>query len=411
MASTLRLSVLVSLMCLAAAANAADQSIVTEYGYDAEGHITSTTKTLLTAPPVVQQVLPTFVRKGGNREVTLVGSNLTGASVTANAEDMGVVSIKSGASPVVTLSVPESVANGIHTLTITTALGSASASIEVRMPLPTLHATPLPLEIATGSSVTLKLSLSAAADVATSLTTAVEPANMLTLSHSPLSVAVGQSAFPEITVTGATAGQGVLRFSSTELADLALNVQVVPATGSQLPDSATGESYLAQAPPLGVMNGEPAAPTIRELAAVASLELTVMNGPTPGHILPERQTATIAGVELGVMNGATPGHLLPEGQTATIAGTVLGVVNGPTPGHLLPEGQTATIASVSLGVVNGPTPGHLLPESQTATIAGVELGVVNGPTPGHLLPERQTATIAGAELGVANGPTPDYLSR
>ena len=334
MVSILRLIALFPLLCFASALVAADGGIVTEYGYDDEGNVTSSARTLLTAPPVVEQVRPAFVRRGGDRELTLVGSNLVGASVTVDAEGMEVVSVKSGASPVVTMSVPESVANGIHSLTVSTALGSASASFEVRSPLPGLRASPLPVEVAVGGSTLLKLSLSAAADTATSLSVAVEPTGMLSLSHSPLSVSVGQSVFPEVTVTGVAAGQGVLRFSSDEFPDLALNVQVVSATGSQLPDSATGESYLAQAPPLGVMNGEPTAPTARELAAVASLELTVMNGPTPGHLMPESQTATIASMELGVVNGPTPGHLLPERQAATIVGAEIGVANGPTPDYL-----------------------------------------------------------------------------
>ena len=146
MVSVFRLSAFVYFVCLAAAANTADQGVVTEYGYDAEGNITSTTRTLLTAPPVVERVRPSFVRKGGNCEITLIGSNLRSASVTVAAESMGVISVKSGDSPVVVLSVPDSVADGIYSLSVSTALGSTSASFEVRSPLPALNVLPLPLE-------------------------------------------------------------------------------------------------------------------------------------------------------------------------------------------------------------------------------------------------------------------------
>ena len=308
MTSAFRLSAFLSLICLAASVPAADQSIVTEYGYDAEGHITSTTKTLLTAPPVVQQVRPTFVRKGGERELTIIGSNLYGASVTVDVAGVHVVSASPSNSPVVVLSVPESVANGIHSLTVTTALGSASASLEVRSPLPSLHASPLPLEVAAGSSIKFKLSLSSAADTVTMLSVAVEPAGGVTLSHDPLSVAVGQSVFPEVTVTGVTAGQSTLRFSSDEFSGFALSVQV---TDSQLPDSAEGESYQVQAPLLGVMNGEePVVATAPgEFAVVVGLELTVLNGPAPGHLSSGQQTATLPSAEVGVVNGPTPEYL------------------------------------------------------------------------------------------------------
>ena len=309
MASILRLLAPLTCLCFASALSAADGGIVTEYGYDDEGNVTSSSRAVLTAPPVVGQVRPAFVRKGGERELTLVGSNLRGASVTVDVEGVEVISVKPGDSPVAVLSVPESVVNGIHSLTVSTALGSTTASFEVRSPLPGLRASPVPLEVAAGSSIKLKLSLSAAVDTATSLSVAVEPAGGVTLSHDPLSVSVGQRVFPEVTVTGVTTGQRVLRFSSDELPDLALSVQVVPATGSQLPDSAGGESYLVQAPLLGVMNGKPEVPATRELAAIASVELRVMNGPVTGHLGPDVEPTTLLGSEVGVANGPTPEHL------------------------------------------------------------------------------------------------------
>ena len=131
---------------------AADNSVVTEYGYDAEGHITSETRNTLTAPPTVERVQPSFVRKGAQRELTLIGQNLRGVTVTTDAVGVSIVSVISGDSPKVVLFLPESVATGIHSISISTPLGSTTANFEVRSPLPALLAHPLPLEVAVGGS-------------------------------------------------------------------------------------------------------------------------------------------------------------------------------------------------------------------------------------------------------------------
>ena len=289
---------------------AADQSVVTEYGYDAEGHITSETRNILTAPPTVERVQPSFVRKGAQRELTLTGQNLRGATITTDAADIGIVSVIYGATTRVVLSLPETVVNGIHALNINTALGSTTASFEVRSPLPDLLARPLPLDVVVGGGTQLMLSLTAATDIDVTVSMVAETEGVISLSSSTLSLSSGQVVFPAITITGLAIGHTVLRVSTDDLADLELSVQVLSATGSKLPANARGENYTAKSSRLGVMNGQPAVPAARESAVVVTPETELMNGPVPGHLLPEKRAAFILGLQVGVSNGTTPEHLM-----------------------------------------------------------------------------------------------------
>ena len=338
---------------------AADQSVVTEYGYDDEGHITSETRNTLTAPPTVERVQPSFVRKDAQRELTITGQNLRGATITTDATGIGIVSVIPGDSPRVVLSLPGTVTNGIHSLNISTPLGSTTANFEVREPLPALLAQPLPLEVVVGGSTQLRLSLGSVADKQVSLSVAVEPEGSISLEHDPLSLSPGGTVFPTVTITGVTAGQTTLRFSAEEFPDLVLNVQVVPATGLQLPTNAQGESYLADSAQLGVMNGQPAVPAAKEFAAVASFKIVLMNGSAPGHLLDEIEPVSLESTEVKVVNGPAPGHLLDEVVQVSLAGTEVKVMNGSAPGHLLPGRQAVWVPGSEVGVSNGTTPEYL----------------------------------------------------
>ena len=295
--------------CVAQFALAADSSIVTEYGYDAEGHVTSETRNTLTAPPTVERVQPSFVRKGGQRELTLTGQNLRGATITTTVAGIDIISVISGDSLRVVLFLSESIAVGIHSFNVSTPLGSTTANFEIKDLLPALLVHPLPLEVTVGGSTQLRLSLSSVADKQINLSVAVEPEGGISLEHEPLSLSPGGAVFPPVTITGVTAGQATLRFSEEEFSDLVLNVQVVPATASQLPANAQGESYHARSGYLGVMNGSPSLAVLRETAVTVSLEVGVMNGAVPGYLLPDTETIALPGSEVGVNNGPTPEHL------------------------------------------------------------------------------------------------------
>ena len=98
---------------------AVDNSIVTEYGYDAEGHIISETRNILTAPPVVKQARSSFLCKGWQREWTIMGSNLHGTAVSTDAAGMDIV-----------LSIPDTTAStGIYVFYSNTASGTTVARV------------------------------------------------------------------------------------------------------------------------------------------------------------------------------------------------------------------------------------------------------------------------------------------
>ena len=247
---------------------------VIQYTYDDAGNIVGIDRDTLQAPPTITAVAPTTLRIGPRAQVTLSGANLANARITTDDPHLIVGATRSTNDQVVfDLTANAGAAEGVHTLTATTALGSATALITVEPRLPELLIAPLPVVVAEGQSTPLRIELSAADINPQTFTLSVADPGIATLSPDTLTIPAGQkTSGAPITLSGIAKGTTRISVSAPAFGDFSLTVFV--AADARLP---TGLNHF-YSPPLGVVLQAPPEPPAIITQGPFRSELGVVKG-------------------------------------------------------------------------------------------------------------------------------------
>ena len=305
----------------------AQSSRFIEYEYDAAGNVIRMTTTVINAPPVVTELTPSHIRLNRASSMTATGSHLLGATVQTDHPELNASNVSSTPSRVVfTLTTTATTPLGPHTLTFSTSLGSATATVEVIPDQPNLLVYPAPVAAPnTGAPVALIVELQTPDVVEHVLSLSIGNLGIANVSPSSVTIPVGQQRPTEvIQVTGLLDGVTTLTLQSPLLDTYRTLVFVAP------PAALTAGNYSANARPLGVRRGALTVPSIT-LNPLASPLLGVVRQTNP-------TTTTIAPITAPLL-GATrqPGQstsnvsplLAPLLGVQRTSGTSTGLAVGP----------------------------------------------------------------------------------
>ncbi|MCU7370603.1 RHS repeat protein [Paucibacter sp. O1-1] len=198
---------------------------VTEYQYDAAGNITAVIAGGAAVAPTVTAVQPTAVRRASTVRMSLTGTQLANASLSAADPEITISRVTRAATTMAfDLSVSAAAALGASSLRVSTAAGTASASITVRPALPVAQVAPLPIAVAPGgSAAAYDLTLDHADDEAHSFALSMVRPELATVTPTTLSIPAGQTV-ARFSVRGLVGGNTELRAVSATLGSLQLPV-------------------------------------------------------------------------------------------------------------------------------------------------------------------------------------------
>lgn len=192
-------------------------SRVTDYSLDAAGNVRAVKSGAFVAAPIVTNNTPTSLRRNESVALSIIGSNLAGASLSAPEAALAISNLQATPTEIkATLQASANASLGARLFTITTAGGSAIASINVALALPTLNVDPAPLAIPPDSvqrQFTLRLSGIDSVDHIIALTSSN---NNITVSPGSITIPAGQLSVAA-NIKGITAGQATIKLSSATL--------------------------------------------------------------------------------------------------------------------------------------------------------------------------------------------------
>ena len=299
---------------------------VTEYVYDPVGNITAVRAGGALLPPTVASITPTSLRRGQQASVTILGSNLKDARLSADDPGLSISGFNTSAGQVsFSLAVAVTAALGAQPIRLANSAGAAAAAIVVNPALPTPLVDPSPLAIAPDKvprSITIRLSHADTVEHRLALSTSNA---RFSVAPASVTIAAGQTQ-ATATVTGLSVGQGTLSLASATLGN------------SLVPVFITGEyrglntSFSA---PLGVLLGGDAPPPVTTVTPLVGRTLgivvgSVVLGVTPkAHAVgsgPTLLTITGSGLEstrsvaivppTGITLGAVT--VAPDGSSVTL---------------------------------------------------------------------------------------------
>lgn len=298
-----------------------------EYRYDSAGNLLEVTGNQPVVVPTISTATPDALRRGQVAQITLNGSGLAYASVTAPSSSFTVSGVSAQPSKLsFNLVVADDATLGGQTFSVSNSAGSANFVLTVNPKLPVLSVAPLPLAVAPDSvprSFTITLSNADTVSHVVNLATS-NPA-IATISPASLTIAPGQTSVLA-SLTGVSGGSTTLSLTSPTL-------QTV-----QAPVFVTADFVginTSHAPLVGVvLEQPPAPPPTQTIQLGARADVGVVVG---GHIrdiapkaVPQGTSATLtlfgkgletaAAASLNPADGVTLGPLTaaPDGLSATL---------------------------------------------------------------------------------------------
>lgn len=200
---------------------------ITEIRYDGVGNILQVTNSEVgTQAPAILSVMPSVIRRGETKQVVIAGSHLTGVAVVTSAVGLDILDVRSTATQVtLKLIASNNAVLGQQSIQMSSAAGTATATITVVPLAPKLYVNPVPLAVPPdniGRQIALRLSNADATDhtiglAATNGNIAVAPAQV--------TIPAGQTN-ANVTITGKTAGQSGLNLTSATLGNTSVPVYV-----------------------------------------------------------------------------------------------------------------------------------------------------------------------------------------
>lgn len=200
---------------------------VTEYRYDGVGNILQVIGGGTGAQaPTVTSITPATIRRGETKQVAIVGNNFTGVAVGTSAIGLDILNVKNTATQItLKLVATNSAELGPQSIVLTSAAGSAAATITVTQVAPKLYVDPVPLAVPPdniGKQFVLRLSSPDTTDHMIGL--AAGNGN-IEVSPALVTIAAGQTT-TYANVTGKTAGQSSINLTSATLGNISVPVYV-----------------------------------------------------------------------------------------------------------------------------------------------------------------------------------------
>lgn len=304
---------------------------VTEYEYDAAGNILAVRTDGTAQPPTVSSVSPTALRRGSSSRVTLVGTQLATAALSADDPELLISRVSRTATSIsFDLQVSSQAAMGLSVFRVSSIAGTATIGLQIRPAMPQASVAPLPIAISPSAGAAgFDLTLDHADDESHQFSLSVVRPDVATVSPATLSIAAGQLS-ARFAVRGLTGGNTELRFSSPTLGVLQVPIFVTinPEGISSARAALVGVEVARPAQPQPEVSAWLPAPLVgvtmggsvwldtqpRYLSLGATQTLTVI-----GEGLPSDLTAALQ-PDQGLSVGAVT--VAPDGKRASISVTV-----------------------------------------------------------------------------------------
>lgn len=304
---------------------------LTEYEYDAAGNIRAVRTDGVAQPPTVSAIAPTALRRGSSSRVTLTGTQLATAALTADDAELSISKVSRTASSLsFDLAVSPLAGLGTSLLRLSSVAGTASIALQIRPALPVPTVAPLPIAISPSAGAAgFDLTLDHVDDESHQFALTVQREDIATVSPASLSIAAGQLS-ARFSVRGLKGGNTELRLVSPTLGLLQVPIFVTinpegistaraALVGVELAQTAQPQPTFATllgAPLVGVtLGGSPWLDTQpRYLSQGATQTLTIL-----GEGLPADLSASIdpaLGLSLGSLS------VSPDGRQASLPVTV-----------------------------------------------------------------------------------------
>ena len=204
-----------------------EQGRVTEYTYDPVGNILRVSTVGEATAPVVNGVAPSSLRRGESRTITIGGTGLADARLTATDAGLLISNVSAADAEIrLTITVADSTPLGPQSVHLANAAGKASAALTVRPRLPSVNVVPAPLAVPPDSVTrpfTIRLSNADSIDHEVTLSSRA-PA-ILTVSPAALTIPAGQTE-ARADLAGLTAGQAAISIESPTLGNTLVPVFV-----------------------------------------------------------------------------------------------------------------------------------------------------------------------------------------
>ncbi|QPF71604.1 hypothetical protein G8A07_00795 [Roseateles sp. DAIF2] len=381
---------------------------LTEYQYDAAGNILAVRTDGVAQPPTVTSIAPTAIRRGSNVRVTLIGTQLATAALTADDPELGISRVgRTATSIAFDLAVSPTAQLGASPLRLSSAAGTASISLQIRPQLPAALVTPLPIAVSPSAGAAgFDLTMSHADDEAHQFALSVVRDDIATVSPASLSFAAGQTT-ARFAVRGLKGGNTELRLVSPTLGVLQVPIFVtinpegistaraalVGVELAQTPQPPAGIATLLGAPLVGVHLGASSLwldTQPRYLAQGATQTLRILGEGLPADLSASIEPAQ--GLSLGTLS------LSPDRKQADLPVTVdAGAVTGLR--SLVLQSGGVNLRPVTLGADDIDI---VLPRPQILSVAPITL-TAGSTVAEFLIRGRNLQDVNGVEVRGAAG--------
>jgi YD repeat-containing protein len=180
------------------------------YHYDAVGNLLAITRTTTQPAPVITGIIPSQARAGETVTVTITGSNLLGATLSATYAGLTISNVTAAPTQITaTFALAETAAQGQATIQASTASGSASVAFTVLPPPQAPLLTPNYRYVEPGKTTTFTVGIAQADPYPTTIRLAVGDPGIATVAPSQVVIPAGQTA-QSVTVTGLVLGTTTL---------------------------------------------------------------------------------------------------------------------------------------------------------------------------------------------------------
>jgi hypothetical protein len=316
----------------------------TEIEYDERGRVREVRTVTSAQAPQVDGLAPARASRTTSVRMLAQGRGLRGVAIAPDDPALTVSSVTATESSVsFRLHVGAAAALGSHSLAFTTALGSATAAVEVTPAPPALAVTPNPLVLGPGESAPLSIRFDTPGAQDHALRFASEPLGVVVIAPAQAMIAEGATE-PAIQVIVTAVGSGGARIVTTldESIEVFSNAFVAPRW-----TPAPGSNWSFVAPQVGVVVEQTAvAPVVSRRRESATVGVTIQSPPAAIPV-PRAVASAVVGVSIAPVAYTVEPATVARGAMAAV------VVHGEGM-----QGVDSVTVEPSAGVVvtSGPAP-------------------------------------------------------
>ncbi len=308
------------------------QGLITGYTYDSVGNILGVLGGLLPQTPVIGSVSPGQIRRGDSQQFTIVGTVLSGASITAPDASFNISGLQVLDTQIkFMLSASELSLLGPNTFKLANSAGSTNFAITVNPALPELAISPIPIAIPPNNTpYKFIVRLGNQDNIDHLITLSIADTSIAQLTSTTVNIVAG-STEAKTDITGKTGGITSLSASSPGLQSISIPIYVtaefagfnvahaldvgVTLDSVAVPPTTPGSLSL-QSPLLGVTRGS-------VITGITPNALSIGSGPT-SVIVSGMGLENITGITIVPSTGLTLGSITTatDGKSVTIPITV-----------------------------------------------------------------------------------------